>query len=182
MERRYARIESGAASEDDFELLILVLDEYRDFYAIVAEWYAGIKVTGMPTRCPVLEKLGSLVRKGRSARVHVILGLQRPDADVLGGEMRDNFGTRISLGPLSPQGAMMMWESPHLGVALPGGSPGGPPPFRMTPGRWRSRPTGRRTRAGPPPPATRPTWRCSSGSSRRPPATRGCGCASTRSC
>lgn len=124
MERRYARIESGAASEDDFEPLILVLDEYRDFYAIVAEWYAGIKVTGMPTRCPVLEKLGSLVRKGRSARVHVILGLQRPDADVLGGEMRDNFGTRISLGPLSPQGAMMMWESPHLGVALPRGIAG----------------------------------------------------------
>ena len=110
MERRYALIESGAAVEDDFEPLILVLDEYRDFYGIVAEWYAGIKVTGMPTRCPVLEKLGSLVRKGRSARVHVILGLQRPDADVLGGEMRDNFGTRISLGPLSPQGAMMMWE------------------------------------------------------------------------
>ena len=64
MERRYARIESGAASEDDFEPLILVLDEYRDFYAIVAEWYAGIKVTGMPTRCPVLEKAREEHRNG----------------------------------------------------------------------------------------------------------------------
>jgi DNA segregation ATPase FtsK/SpoIIIE, S-DNA-T family len=124
MEHRYALIESGQAVEEDFEPLILVLDEYRDFYGIVGEWYAGVKVTGMPTRCPVLEKLSSLVRKGRSARVHVVLGLQRPDADVLGGEMRDNFGTRVSLGPLSPQGAMMMWESAHLGVALPRGIAG----------------------------------------------------------
>ena len=124
MERRYQLIESGDAVEDDFEPLILVLDEYRDFYGIVAEWYAGIKVTGMPARCPVLEKVSSIVRKGRSARVHVVLGLQRPDADVLSGEMRDNFGTRISLGPLSPQGAMMMWESPHVGVSLPRGIAG----------------------------------------------------------
>ena len=78
----------------------------------------------MPARCPVLEKVSSIVRKGRSARVHVVLGLQRPDADVLSGEMRDNFGTRISLGPLSPQGAMMMWESPHIGVSLPRGIAG----------------------------------------------------------
>lgn len=124
MERRYAQIEAGEASEDDFEPLIVVLDEYRDFYGIVAEWYAGIKITGMPARCPVLEKVSSIVRKGRSARVHLILGTQRPDADVLGGEMRDNFGTRISLGPLSPQGAMMMWENPHLGVSLPRGIAG----------------------------------------------------------
>src|SRR5450756_2001131 len=99
---------------------------------------AAVRTTsgGQLTRCsapfpsrscpsiPQRQKLGSLVRKGRSARVHVILGLQRPDADVLGGDMRDNFGTRISLGPLSPQGAIMMWESPHLGVALPRGIAG----------------------------------------------------------
>lgn len=119
MERRYALIEDGQAVEDDFEPLIVVLDEYRDFYSLVTEWYSGIKVTGMATRCPVFERVGSIVRKGRSARVHLILGTQRPDAEILGGEMRDNFGTRISLGPLSPQGAMMMWENPNLGVSLP---------------------------------------------------------------
>ena len=119
MERRYALIEAGDAVEDDFEPLIVVLDEYRDFYSLVTEWYAGVKVTGMPSRCPVFEKVGSIVRKGRTARIHLILGTQRPDSDVLGGEMRDNFGTRISLGSLSPQGAMMMWENPNVGVALP---------------------------------------------------------------
>lgn len=119
MERRYALIEDQDAVEDDFEPLIVVLDEYRDFYSLASEWYAGVKVTGMPTRCPVFEKVGSIVRKGRTARVHLILGTQRPDADILGGEMRDNFGTRISLGSLSPQGAMMMWENPNIGVSLP---------------------------------------------------------------
>jgi hypothetical protein len=33
--------------------------------------------------------------------------------------MRDNVGFRLSMGRLSPQGAMMMWESPSVGVTLP---------------------------------------------------------------
>jgi len=37
---------------------------------------------------------------------------------------RDNFATRISLGRLSPQGAMMMWEASYVGVAVPRGVPG----------------------------------------------------------
>ena len=124
MERRYAQVEAGQADEDDFEPLILVLDEYRDFMGSVADWYARIKVRGMPAKCPVFEKVASLARKGRTGRVHVVLGTQRPDADFLGGEMRDNFATRISLGPLSPQGAVMMWEAPYLGVSVPRRIPG----------------------------------------------------------
>ncbi len=147
MERRYELIEGGGAVEDDFQPIVLVLDEYRDFFGIVSEWYAGVKVTGMPARCPALEKVSSIVRKGRSARIHVVLGTQRPDADVLGGEMRDNFGTRISLGPLSPQGAMMMWESPHLGVSLPRGIPGRATAVSDDPDRSRCRRTGPPTRA-----------------------------------
>lgn len=119
MERRYALIEAGEAVEADLEPLLVVLDEYRDFYASVSEWYAGIKITGMPAQCPVFEKFSSIARKGRSARIHAVLGTQRPDAAFLTGEMRDNFAARISLGPLSPQGAMMMWEAPHIGVAVP---------------------------------------------------------------
>lgn len=124
MEKRYALIESGHADEDDFEPLILVLDEYRDFVGAANEWYAGVKVRGMPAKNPVFEKVSSLARKGRTARIHVILGTQRPDAEFLGGEMRDNFATRISLGRLSPQGAMMMWEAAYIGVAVPRGIPG----------------------------------------------------------
>lgn len=124
MEERYSLIESGQADEDDFEPLILVLDEYRDFVGSATAWYSEIKVRGMPAKNPVFEKVSSLARKGRSARVHVILGTQRPDAEFLGGEMRDNFATRISLGRLSPQGALMMWEAAYIGVAVPRSIPG----------------------------------------------------------
>ena len=124
MERRYSLIESGEATEDDFEPLLLVLDEYRDFVGMATAWYAGIKVSGMQNKCPAFEWVASLARKGRSARIHLLLGTQRPDAEFLGGEMRDNFATRMSLGRLSPQGAMMMWEAAYIGVAVPRGKPG----------------------------------------------------------
>jgi len=38
--------------------------------------------------------------------------------------MRDNFASRMSLGRLSPQGAMMMFEAPYIGVSVPRGVPG----------------------------------------------------------
>ena len=57
--------------------------------------------------------------QGRSARIHLVFGTQRPDAEYFGGDMRDNFRARISLGSLSPQGAMMVWQDPTIGVAIP---------------------------------------------------------------
>lgn len=125
MEKRYRLIEQGKASEDDFEPTVLVLDEYRDMVALVDDWWTSVIRPGvsaklkLPTKCPVYGWVGSLARKGRSARVHVVLGTQRPDAEFLGGEMRDNFRARLSLGRLSPQGAQMMWEAPFIGVAVP---------------------------------------------------------------
>lgn len=124
MEHRYSLIESGDAVEDDFEPMLLVLDEYRSFVGMAAAWYASIKQRGMPTKCPVFEWVSDLARKGRSARIHILLGTQRPDAEFLGGEMRDNFATRMSLGRLSPQGAIMMWEAAYIGVSVPRGKPG----------------------------------------------------------
>ena len=35
-----------------------------------------------------------------------------PPAAGLGGNVRDRFGVRISLGPRSPRDAMLMWENP----------------------------------------------------------------------
>lgn len=119
MEYRYQLIEDGKATLDDFEPLVVFLDEFAEFRSNLVEWYAQIKVKGDPTRPPTLLEVASLARKGRTARVHLVLSTQRPDAEFLGGEMRDNFGFRMSMGRLSPQGAMMMWENPAVGVSLP---------------------------------------------------------------
>lgn len=119
MEYRYQLIEEGKATVNDFEPLVVFLDEFAEFRSNLAEWYAQIKVKGDPTKPPTLAEVASLARKARTARIHLVLSTQRPDAEFLGGEMRDNFGFRISMGRLSPQGAMMMWENPAVGVSLP---------------------------------------------------------------
>ncbi|MGK4422328.1 hypothetical protein ACSLVQ_29180, partial [Klebsiella pneumoniae] len=82
-------------------------------------WYKTVKPKGAPAQAPVLDLLSDLARLARSAKIHILLGLQRPDVEFLGGEMRDNFGARVSFGRLSPQGANMMWDSFAVGVAIP---------------------------------------------------------------
>lgn len=124
MEDRYKEIENGSKTEDDFEPVFLLLDEFRNFHRQVAAWYAATKVRGMPSKCPVLEEVAAIAEKGRSAHVHLVIGTQRPDAEWLGGALRDLFKSRASLGRLSPQGAMMMWEAPNIGVAVPKNFPG----------------------------------------------------------
>src|SRR5690606_38769154 len=42
-----------------------------------------------------------------------------PDTEFLTGEMRENFRKKISMGRLSPQLAMMVWQSPVVGATVP---------------------------------------------------------------
>ncbi|GAA4428641.1 DUF853 family protein [Georgenia halophila] len=120
MERRYAQIDDGV-DESGFEPLTVVVDEFRNLVRQIDDWWARVRAhqKGLPTSCPVHGWLPTLAEKARTAKIHLLVGTQRPDATFLGEGMRDNFDTRFSLGPLSPQGAQMMWEAPHLGVAVP---------------------------------------------------------------
>ena len=117
---RYAAITEGA-SEHDFDLLVLVVDEFAEFSRRVGQWWSRTKVRGMPAACPVMEKFDSLVRLGRTAGIRVVIGIQRPDVRFFGesGESRDNFDSRLSLGRLSADGSRMMWGS-SIGTSLPG--------------------------------------------------------------
>ncbi len=119
MEQRYSQLENGTARLEDFDPLALIIDEYATFKARVQRWYKTVKPKGAPAQAPVLDLLSDLARLARSAKIHMLLGLQRPDVEFLGGEMRDNFGARVSFGRLSPQGANMMWDSFVVGVAIP---------------------------------------------------------------
>lgn len=120
MEDRYQAIEAGG-SEDDFDMLVLILDEFAEFSRRVTQWWVQIKRPGMPSVCPIFEKFDSLVRLGRTAGIRVAIGIQRPDARFFGesAEARDNFDSRLSLGRLSPDGSRMMWGS-SIGTSLPG--------------------------------------------------------------
>lgn len=124
MEHRYSLVTRNQARIEDFEPLLLFVDEYADLKGALTSWYSSVKQKGDPRQPATFDEVASIIRKGRTARVHVVLALQRPDAEFLGGEMRDNLGMRISVGRLSPQGAQMMWEHPGIGVTLPRGKRG----------------------------------------------------------
>lgn len=64
---------------------------------------------------------------GRACGVHVLVGLQRPDAVFLGGPARDQLKGRIGLGRLSPDGCRMLFDAdlsdqmdgrPGIGLAV----------------------------------------------------------------
>ncbi len=125
MEQRYTLIEAGQARIPDFEPLYVIIDEWATFQSRVVNWYASVKpARGGASKAPVFSLVGDIARLGRSAKIHMVVGIQRPDVEFLGGEMRDNFGGRLSLGRLSPQGAVMMWDSAATGVAIPRGKRG----------------------------------------------------------
>jgi len=124
MEERYRLIEEEGFDTTDFEPLLLVLDELAEFIGELNDWYGSIRTQADPRQPPVIRLLQSLVRKARTARIHLVISLQRPDVQLLGGaggEMRSNVGFRISVGRLDPQGAIMMWNSPRIGINLPRG-------------------------------------------------------------
>lgn len=124
MEHRYRLIEEQGVPVESFEPLFVVLDEFTQFRSQLLKWYSSIKQKGDPSKPSSLEESGELARLARTCRIHLILATQRPDAEFLSGEMRDNFGQRLSLGRLSQSGAMMMWGNPTIGVTVPRGRVG----------------------------------------------------------
>lgn len=120
MEARYDLIQRGKVRIEDLDPIAIVVDELTSLLMSVKRRYLDTKGKGMPAAAPVLEWVADIARLGRSSKMHLVLGLQRPDASIMGGEMRDNFGGRISLGKLqSKEASMMMWDDPAIGVSVP---------------------------------------------------------------
>jgi S-DNA-T family DNA segregation ATPase FtsK/SpoIIIE len=119
MQDRFERYEAGLVKLEDFEPVLFVIDEYKTFKNAVTAWYRSVKPKGASTVAPTMQEISDFVSLARKARMHLVLGLQRPDAEFLTGDMRDNFNFRMSFGRLSPEGAKMMWDSFSTGVAIP---------------------------------------------------------------
>ena len=111
MERRYARWETGGLPAD-LVPLVVILDGFEEFTELVVDHQA--LTTSDECRCSVVEAtLESLIRKGRFARIHLVMGIERLTAASFSGEMRDNFG-RLHLGPATPSEAMLLWGSTDI--------------------------------------------------------------------
>lgn len=120
MMARNEYIHSEKIEGSQLPLMIAVLDE---FFILSGKWQRLAKTGDDETREQLkeLDPLGAwadLAVLARSAGIRLLLGVQRPDASLFGGasgNARDNFGTRISLGNLSQDGALMMWGDSTVG-------------------------------------------------------------------
>lgn len=68
--------------------------------------------------------IGSIARLGRAAGVHLVIATQRPDAELIPGETRDNLAVRIGCGTLKPSASQMLFGS-NIGARTPSNPPGG---------------------------------------------------------
>lgn len=128
MQIRYDAVEAGIANAEDYVPILLILDEYTELLRDMESWYSDLKqkfdtkeTKNWPRFLDMDAKVQSIARLGRTGRVHLIKGMQRPDVKYLDGEARDNFTGRQSLGQLGPQGAKMMWGNQQTGTAIPPG-------------------------------------------------------------
>lgn len=55
--------------------------------------------------------IGSIARLGRAAGVHLVIATQRPDAELIPGETRDNLAVRIGCGVLKMSASQMLFQS-----------------------------------------------------------------------
>lgn len=117
---------AGDAGADaaDFEPLLVVIGDWAAFRDTVSEWYERVDVIDGPARPPALGVIQDIARRGRSARVHLVVGTDWPERDQLADNIRDSFRARAALGRLTADGAMLMWRSASTGVSTPRNYPG----------------------------------------------------------
>ncbi|MDN5803330.1 MAG: hypothetical protein L0H26_01890, partial [Microlunatus sp.] len=113
--------------------LILVLDELTYHVAQVQEWWQRLAppekaVWGAEKsrQAPMLTIPSRVVALARAIKIHMLIGVQRPDAGNFGGSttMRDNIKHMASMGCQSAIGSEMQWGDRRTGsegeVSQPG--------------------------------------------------------------
>lgn len=119
MQRRMAAYEAGSIRLEEFVPILFVIDEFKTFRNALLRWYRMVKPKGASTQPPVLDEISDIASLGRKMRIHIMNGLQRPDADFLTGDQRDNYTFRVSWGRISADAAKMMWNSYTTGTTIP---------------------------------------------------------------
>ncbi|MFE0107081.1 FtsK/SpoIIIE domain-containing protein [Streptomyces sp. NPDC059009] len=122
MMNRYRAIKRRTAKKGEFSRVLFVLDEFYIFKEAIQEVWAEMKAENKQLKGrehPCLSLWRRLTVLARTAMIHLVLGIQRPDAEFLTGLARDSFRHRVSLDRATPETAAMMWGDRHMGTDLP---------------------------------------------------------------
>ena len=119
---RYQLIKSGEARKGGFGKVLFILDEYYVFKTRRASVWEEMKAGDTSLKGPLhpcFRRFSDLAVLARTAELHMVIGIQRPDAEFLTGVVRDSLRNRISLGQLGREAATMMWDNPRTGTNIP---------------------------------------------------------------
>lgn len=116
MNERYERIERREVTPEQLGRVLFIVDE---FFILVMRLNRLWREGDNRGEHPAIGMVWEMAALARSARIHLAVGIQRPDAKFLDGPARDNFAFRLSLTALSEDGARMMWGRGDIGTDLP---------------------------------------------------------------
>lgn len=127
MHARYEAIEEDRAREEDYQRILLMIDEFLMLSMIINDYWAEerIRLGGQqPKEHPVMRKLRGLVVMARGGVMNLILATQRGDADIFPDGIRDSIGGRVALGRQTQESAKMMFGDVSVGRDIPQQSQG----------------------------------------------------------
>lgn len=120
MHDRYGLLEADPTT--DLQRRVIVLDELAVWRTMLTSGREKKEADAVSRRAQAA--VDSLMMLGRACRVHLVIGLQRPDASFLGGAARDQIRARIALGTLFDDGAKMVFGNEGSHQYSPAGRPG----------------------------------------------------------
>jgi hypothetical protein len=110
MENRYRQMGVNAEWPED----IKIGNNFQDYglppkFILIDEWTAFYSSLDIRKASLVDGLMSQLILKGRQAGVFLIVAMQRPDAEYLSANLRDNMMARLALGKLSKIGFRMIF-------------------------------------------------------------------------
>lgn len=122
MHQRYEAIEEDRAREEDYQRILLIIDQYLVLSMLISDyWYqarAGLPGE-QPKDHPVMRKLRDLRIMAGGAKMNLILAAQRFDADTIPDGFLDQFGGRIALGRQTRESGQLMFGDASAGRDIP---------------------------------------------------------------
>lgn len=111
MERRY---KEWFTEIDSFGKTWKDIDGAKPFMVVFDEYAAFTAVSSPKVVKEVQGYLFNLILKSRQVGGEICILLQRPDASILNGSLRDNFGVRIGLSNMTDDGRKMLFGSTDM--------------------------------------------------------------------